>query len=695
VRPSLRPILATAGLAAAIAPAALAGFAGTDLFLPMVGRQAGIYPSNWYTTVWVHNPGTQPATARIHFLERGTSNPSPPWVDILVAPGDIEKLDNVVETYFHIQKFGALRVTCDTQKLVVTSRVFSKGAGGGDRDSVGQDFAAVPASFAIGAGGSTRLLGVWQTATDNAQSDFRYNFGLVETTGHSATVRFTAYDGNDQELGSTTVTVQAFSQGQWAYKDRFPSGLTDNARLEAEVISGAGRVIAYGSGIANGSQDPTTFEMQYADALLGGGAAGGLAAVAHDATLAGDGTAGAPLGVANGGVTPAKLSATGSTSGQVLTSSGSGVSWQNPGGFTLPYSGTVASTDPGFSITNSSGTVAARGLATSTGQAINYGGYFEAYGTSGRGVAGAVNGPSAWGVYGLSVGTGKGVVGEASSAAGGVGVHGKSAGGDGVVGESISATKSGVYGFNTSSGGYGIFGRNTATASVGYLGGLHGVWGIASAGLAHGGYFETSGGLAAGVYGKSTASIGYGGVFEATGANAFGLLAIGPSGGAPGAAAIFRGNVQVRSRATEAVLIELGEGLDYAEGFPTEQDSRIAPGAVLVIAGDGSGRLVLASEAYDTHVAGVVAGANGLGSAVRLAPGRFDHDVALAGRVYCNVDAGHGEVRPGDLLTTSPTPGHAMAARDRERAPGAILGKAMEGMSEGRRGQILVLVTLQ
>ena len=39
------------------------------------------------------------------------------------------------------------------------------------------------------------------------------------------------------------------------------------------------------------------------------------------------------------------------------------------------------------------------------------------------------------------------------------------------------------------------------------------------------------------------------------------------------------------------------------------------------------------------RVAGIVSGANGLGSGVRLGVDAFDHDVALAGRVYCNVDA--------------------------------------------------------
>ena len=135
----------TAAAAALVAATTFAGFAGTDLFLPMAGRQAGVHPSNWYTTVWIHNPGAEAATARVFFLQRGTANPAPPWVDVLVAPGDTQMLENVVETYFHLEAFGALRVTCDSQRLVVTSRVFSQAVGEDARDSVGQDFAGVPA----------------------------------------------------------------------------------------------------------------------------------------------------------------------------------------------------------------------------------------------------------------------------------------------------------------------------------------------------------------------------------------------------------------------------------------------------------------------------------------------------------------------------------------------------------------------
>ncbi len=70
------------------------------------------------------------------------------------------------------------------------------------------------------------------------------------------------------------------------------------------------------------------------------------------------------------------------------------------------------------------------------------------------------------------------------------------------------------------------------------------------------------------------------------------------------------------------------------------------------------------------------------------------HPVALSGRVYCWVDASLGAIEPGDLLTTSSTPGHAMKAMDTAKAQGAIIGKAMTGLKSGK-GLILVLVNLQ
>jgi hypothetical protein len=68
--------------------------------------------------------------------------------------------------------------------------------------------------------------------------------------------------------------------------------------------------------------------------------------------------------------------------------------------------------------------------------------------------------------------------------------------------------------------------------------------------------------------------------------------------------------------------------------------------------------------------------------------------LALIGKVFCKIDAGERPIQVGDLLTTSSTPGYAMKVEDREKASGAILGKALAAFDSGK-GMIPILVTLQ
>ena len=288
------------------------------------------------------------------------------------------------------------------------------------------------------------------------------------------------------------------------------------------------------------------------------------------------------------------------------------------------------------------------------------------------------------GVYGN--GTADGVKGQSGA---GNAVHGISTSGTGVLG--TSSTSRGVEGYSASN--FGVHGQSdTSNGVVGWTGTtsqseISGVFGHSEQGT--------------GVTGRS---VSYNGIKAITQSNVHAALAAGNEGGGPaiyaqggtdGISAVFRGNVRVQSLSTGGTIIELGEGLDYAEGFDVTGESGIEPGTVLVIDVDHPGELAMSRVAYDRKVAGIVAGAAGLGSGVRLGAEGYDYDVALAGRVYCNVDATYGAVEPGDLLTTSATPGYAMKVTDHAAAQGAILGKAMEGLAEGQVGQILVLVTLQ
>jgi hypothetical protein len=137
-------------------------------------------------------------------------------------------------------------------------------------------------------------------------------------------------------------------------------------------------------------------------------------------------------------------------------------------------------------------------------------------------------------------------------------------------------------------------------------------------------------------------------------------------------------------------------GSDLAEPFELS-DENIPAGSVVIIDDNHPGQLVRSSEPYDTRVAGVVSGANGIHPGLMLHQDGVNgagKNVALSGRVYVLADAATGPIKPGDLLTTSATAGHAMKVTDHARSHGAVLGKAMTGLSQGK-GMVLVLVTLQ
>lgn len=157
------------------------------------------------------------------------------------------------------------------------------------------------------------------------------------------------------------------------------------------------------------------------------------------------------------------------------------------------------------------------------------------------------------------------------------------------------------------------------------------------------------------------------------------------------------GDLNVTANASVCSLTIRG-GCDLAEPFQiSHQDNEIAEGSVVVIDENNPGRLKLSDQPYDTHVAGVISGANGVNPGIQMhQEGMIEggKNVSLTGRVYVQADASNGAIHPGDLLTTSASPGRAMKVTDHARAQGAILGKAMTGLRDGQ-GMVLVLVTLQ
>lgn len=147
--------------------------------------------------------------------------------------------------------------------------------------------------------------------------------------------------------------------------------------------------------------------------------------------------------------------------------------------------------------------------------------------------------------------------------------------------------------------------------------------------------------------------------------------------------------------------VQITGGSDLSEQFavnPSATALTPEPGMLVSIDPDDPGALKPSSTPYDRKVAGIISGAGGIhtgmlmGQVGTIANG--EHPVALTGRVYCKVDTCNGPIEPGDLITTSPTPGHGMRVTDHATAQGAIIGKAMTSLEEDT-GLVLVLVSLQ
>lgn len=263
----------------------------------------------------------------------------------------------------------------------------------------------------------------------------------------------------------------------------------------------------------------------------------------------------------------------------------------------------------------------------------------------------------------------------------GDGVVGRSRSGDGVSG--VSETQAGVRG----AGRLGVRGESsTGDGMSGQAGSGSGVSGISETG--------------AGVMGKSSSGRGVHGIsdgFIATvgdsvsGTGVWGRSVSGPGiygVSDSGPAGHFEGDVEV----TGDIKLSNQDG---AEEFDPAHRGNIDAGTVMVI--DRDGTVAESQRPYDRKVAGVISGAGDLRPAIILGK-RSAQDqripIALFGTVNCKVDAQYGPVEVGDLLTTSATPGHAMAARDPLKAFGAVIGKALQEWTEGQ-GLIPVLIALQ
>jgi trimeric autotransporter adhesin len=318
----------------------------------------------------------------------------------------------------------------------------------------------------------------------------------------------------------------------------------------------------------------------------------------------------------------------------------------------------------------------------------------------------STNQPAILGNNSATSGTPSGVTGLAnfSSGNGVFGFNSATSGGNGVFGISIATSGfgNGVNGQTSSPNGQGVFGTNTATS--GYAAGVTGT---------------TASSNGPGVNGFSTSATGGFGVVGAAATNGtaiFGINQFCTNGVCPrvaGIAGLFdtgTGGTVLLGQANDVSVFRVDDtgkgffdggtqtgGADFAESVAVAKSGdHHEPGDLLVIDTAARRQLKLASEPYSQLVAGIYSTKPGVLATTHRMDESTANEIPLAivGIVPCKVSAENGAIQPGDLLVTSSTPGYAMKGTDRSKMLGAVVGKALEPLSDGK-ALIQVLVTLQ
>ena len=203
--------------------------------------------SNFHTDMRIYNGGTSPVDVTLSFTGASVANKVK-----TIGAGETLAVDNVLPTLWNISGGGSVvATTANDSQLVMTARTFSRDKSNGG--TFGQFIPGVTATDAVGNG--DRALQIVQLEESPA---FRTNLGLVEVTGSPITVELLAYTPDSKVAARTVVPLGA---GEYLQKGGIFKSLgfnnVYNGRITARVLSGTGRVAAYGSVIDNRTTDPT------------------------------------------------------------------------------------------------------------------------------------------------------------------------------------------------------------------------------------------------------------------------------------------------------------------------------------------------------------------------------------------------------------------------------------------------------
>ncbi len=241
----------------AVIPVVPSSIHATRYVLPGIAEYVFPDGRNFHSDMRVFNGGTNPANVTLTLYGadatgKAVTIPAPAFT---LAPGQVERLDNVLANYFKLgagsNYGGAVVATSDSDSsLVVTGRTYSSNADGG---TFGQFIPGVTPGQGIRLG--DRPLQILQL---EQSAQFRSNIGLAEVSGNPVDGKITLIlpDAKVAPIYPFHLDANSFLQPPLA--NILPASTTAyNVRAIVEVTGGSGKLAAYGSVVDRKSSDPT------------------------------------------------------------------------------------------------------------------------------------------------------------------------------------------------------------------------------------------------------------------------------------------------------------------------------------------------------------------------------------------------------------------------------------------------------
>ncbi|MEK6374629.1 MAG: M36 family metallopeptidase [Acidobacteriota bacterium] len=223
--------------------------------IPVVAHAEGVGGTSWVSDVRIFNRGSKAANVMAVYTPDAGGFAA---VKLVIAPKQILALNDVVRSPMQSPNgLGSLELQGDVADLVVTSRTYTADA----RGTFGQFIPGADTSDAVGGLTHGYVIHLRNSA------DFRSNVGFTEVAGEAGVVRVSDRD----------IAVAPFQHWQ------MPATGSGELVADFSVVSGAARILAYGSAIDNKSGDaiyipahvaPASSRTEYAPAISATGALG-------------------------------------------------------------------------------------------------------------------------------------------------------------------------------------------------------------------------------------------------------------------------------------------------------------------------------------------------------------------------------------------------------------------------------------